>query len=131
MPTDGKSRSRRSRGWFRRDKRRAFAICLLFGSVATVGVGTVIQQAPSGSIWIAGNGPGFGQSDDDLATGSIIFVPILGNTCRKKLIDNATWQIRDYGAVDCRAALAGGAHGNESGWSASRVDIIRHGFYKR
>jgi len=131
MPTGGKSKSRRSRGWLRRDKWRAFAICLLFGCVAAAGVGTVIQQAPSGSIRIFGNGPGFGQSDDDLATGSIIFVPILGNTCRKRLIDNATWQIRDYGAVDCRAALSGGAHTNESGWSASRVDIIRHGFYKR
>jgi hypothetical protein len=131
MPTDRKSRSQRPRGWFHRDNRRAFAICLLFGSVATVGVGTVIQQAPSGSIRIAGNGPGFGQTDDDLATGSIIFVPILGNTCRKKLIDNATWYIRDHGPVDCRAALARGAHGNESGWSTSRVDVIRHGFYKR
>ena len=69
--------------------------------------------------------------DDDLTTGSIIFVPILGNTCRKKLIDNATWQIRDNGLVDCRAALARGAHGNQLGWSASRVDVIRHGFYKR
>lgn len=129
MPTDGKSRSRRS--GFRRDNRRALAICLLFGSVATVGLGTVIQQAPSGSIRLSGNGPGFGQTDDDLATGSIIFVPILGNTCRKKLIDNATWQIRDSGLVDCRAALARGAHGNQLGWSTSRVDIIRNGFYSR
>jgi hypothetical protein len=131
MPADGKSRRRRSRRWFRRDNRRALVICLLFGSVATVGLGTVIQQAPSGSIRIAANGPGFGQSDDDLATGSIIFVPILGNTCRKKLIDNATWQIRDSGPVDCRAALARGAHGNQLGWSASRVDLVRNGFYNR
>ena len=99
-------RRQRPRRWFHRDNRRAFAICLLFGTIATLGVGTVIQQAPSGSIRIFGNGPGFGQTDDDLATGSIIFVPILGNTCRKRLIDNATWQIRDYGPVDCRAALA-------------------------
>ena len=131
MPTDRKSRRQRPRRWFHRDNRRAFAICLLFGTIATLGVGTVIQQAPSGSIRIVGNGPGFGQTDDDLATGSIIFVPILGNTCRKRLIDNATWQIRDYGPVDCRAALARGAHGNELGWSTSRVDVIRHGFYKR
>ena len=130
MATDRKSRNRRSRGWFRRDNRRALAICLLFGSFAAVGVGTVVRQAPWGSIRI-GNGPGYGQSDDDLATGSIIFVPILGNTCRKKLIDNATWQIRDDGLVDCRTALAPGAHGNQHGWSASRVDIIRNGFYNR
>ena len=103
----------------------------MFGAAATVGLGTVIRHAPSTGIRIAANGPGYGHGDDDLATGSIIFVPILGNTCRKKLIDNATWQIRDNGLVDCRAALAQGAHGNQLGWSASRVDVIRHGFYKR
>jgi len=119
------------RRWFRRDNRRALAICLLFGGVAFVGLGTVIQQAPTTSIRIAANGPGYAQVDDELATGSIIFVPILGNTCRKKLIDNATWQIRDSGPVDCRAALARGAYGNQLGWSTSRVDVIRNGFYNR
>ena len=91
-------------------------------------------RAPIG-IRFAGNGPGYGpgygHGDDDLATGSIIFVPILGNTCRKKLIDNATWQIRDNGLLDCRTALARGAHGNQLGWSTSRVDVIRNGFYSR
>jgi hypothetical protein len=103
----------------------------LFGGLATVGVGTVIREAPWGSLRIAGNGPGFGQTDDDLATGSVIFVPILGNSCRKKLIDNATWYIRDIGPVDCREALARGALGNQLGWSASRVDMVRNGFYSR
>jgi hypothetical protein len=132
MPTRGKSRSRRARSGFRRDNRRALAICLLFGAAASIGLGSVIQQVPSiGTLRIAGNGPGFSQADDELATGSIIFVPVLGNTCRKKLIDNATWHIRDSGPVDCRVALARGANANESGWSTSRVDIIRNGFYSR
>jgi hypothetical protein len=132
MPTPGKSRSRRVRRGFRRDNRRALTICLLFGAAASIGLGSVIQQAPSiGTLRIAGNGPGFTQADDELATGSVIFVPVLGNDCRKKLIDNATWYIRDSGPVDCRAALARGAHANESGWSTSRVDIIRNGFYSR
>src|SRR5262249_10152137 len=131
MRRNAKPKRRRSQGWFRRDNRRALAVCLLFSGIAAVGVGTVIQQTPTGIIRIAGNGPGYGQSDDDLATGSIIFVPLLGNTCRKKLIDNATWQIRDDGIVDCRTALARGAYGNQLGWSASRVDIIRNGFYSR
>ncbi len=129
MPTDRKSRSTRSRRWFRRDNRRALAICLLFGTAATIGLGTVIRYAPSTGFRIAANGPGYAHGDDDLATGSIIFVPILGNTCRKKLIDNATWQIRDSGLVDCRAALAQNAHGRQLGWS--RVDVIRHSFYNR
>jgi hypothetical protein len=131
MPTAGKPKRRRARRWFRRDNRRALAICLLFGGIAFVGLGTVIQQAPTNTVRIAGNGPGSTQTDDELATGSIIFVPILGNNCRKKLIDNATWQIRDSGPVDCRAALAQGAYGNQLGWSTSRVDVIRNGFYSR
>jgi hypothetical protein len=131
MPTDRKSRSRRSRRWFRRENRRALTICLLFGGLATVGIGSVIPQVPTSSLRIDFNGPGIVDRDDDLATGSIIFVPILGNTCRKKLIDNATWQIRDSGQVDCRAALGRGAHANQLGWSASRVDVIRNGFYSR
>jgi hypothetical protein len=133
MPAVGKSRSRKARRWFRRDNRRALAICLLFATVASIGLGSVIQQhAPSiGNLRIAGHGPGFTQGDDELATGSVIFVPVLGNNCRKKLIDNATWRIRDSGPVDCRAALARGANANESGWSTSRVDIIRNGFYNR
>ena len=131
MPTAGKSRNRTVRRWFRRDNRRALAICLLFGGVAFVGLGTVIQQAPTTSIRIAANGPGYAQVDDELATGSIIFVPILGNTCRKKLIDNATWRIRDSGLVDCRVALARNAHGGQLGWSASRLDVVRDSFYRR
>jgi len=59
----------------------------------------------------------------------IIFVPILGNVCRKRLIDNATWRIRDIGFVSCRTAL--NPRVQESGWSGSRVDIIRHGFNRR
>jgi hypothetical protein len=132
MPTAGKSRIRRKRGRSRRDNRRALALCLLFGAAASVGLGTVIRQAPSiDSLRIAGNGAGSTQTEDELATGSIIFVPLLGNNCRKKLIDNATWRITDSGPIDCRTALAQGANGNESGFSTSRVDIIRNGFYSR
>lgn len=131
MPSIGQSQRRRARPQVRRDSRRALAVCLLFGVAVTAGLGTVIQHVPSISFRMTGNGPGYGQGDDDLATGSIIFVPVMGNTCRKKLIDNTTWLIRDEGPVDCRAALARGAHGNQLGWSASRVDIIRNGFYSR
>src|SRR5262245_36373449 len=102
MPTHGKSRRRRSRRWFGRDNRRAFVLCLLFGTAAAVGFGTALQQVPHLGLRFGANGPGYAQTDDELATGSIIFVPIVGNTCRKKLIDNATWQIRDIGLVDCR-----------------------------
>jgi hypothetical protein len=108
------------------------ALCLLFGAAASIGLGSVIQRFPSiGTLRMAGNAPGPAQTEDEFATGSIIFVPFAGNNCRKKLIDNATWRISDGGPIDCRTALAQGANGNESGFSTSRVDIIRNGFYSR
>jgi hypothetical protein len=130
MPTGRKSRGRKKRGWFSRDSRRAFGICLFFGALAVAAVGTVFPQAPTALLrgMFAGKAA-IQTDDDDLATGSIIFVPILGNVCRKRLIDNATWQIRESGLVDCRAALNPSAP--QPGWSGARVDVIRSGFYKR
>ena len=68
--------------------------------------------------------------DDELTTGSIVFVPLLGNRCRKRLIDNATWHIRDGGEVDCSAALSKSAN-PQMRWSAARVDVISKGFRKQ
>ncbi len=127
---DGKSRSRAARGWFRRDDRRALAFCLIFGVIAVVGLSTVFRNAPSSAVRTAAVAHA-AHADDDLTTGSIIFVPILGNVCRKRLIDNATWQIRDNGIVDCRTALTQNTHGRRMGWSGARVDVIRHGFTNR
>ena len=93
-----------------------------------VGLGTVIRHAPTTPLRAAVAGD---HVDDDLTTGSIIFVPILGNTCRKRLIDDATWQFRDQGLVECRAALAESAQGRRLSWSSARVDVIRHGFFNR
>jgi hypothetical protein len=128
MPTHGKSRRQTARGWLGRDNRHALAVCLLFGAIVAVGLGTVIRHAPMTMLGVAAAD---GHGDGGLTTGSIIFVPILGNICRKRLIENTSWQIRDNGLVDCRAALAQGAHGNQLGWSVARVDVIRHGFYNR
>ena len=131
MPTHGKSRSRRSRRSFSRDNRRALGICLIFGAVVAVGLGTAIRQTPKTATTTAVRGAANIPATDDLTTGSIVFVPIYGNTCRSRLIDNATWRIRDNGLVDCRAALTHNAYDGPLGWSASRLDVIRHGFSNR
>jgi hypothetical protein len=131
MPT-GRSTSRNTRGWFSRDNRRAFGLCLFFGSALVVALGTVFPHAPTallrGAYSWGGTAPST-QNDDELATGSIIFVPIMGNVCRKRLIDNATWRIRDIGFVECRKALNPNAA--ESGLSLARVEVIRNSFSKR
>jgi len=132
MPTGRKSKGRRARGRFSRGNRRALGICLFFGTSVVVAVGTVFPHAPTALLRGASSWVGQAattQADDGLSTGSIIFVPVLGNVCRKRLIDNATWRIRDFGLIECRTAL--NPHAQESGWSASRVDVIRSSFYKR
>jgi hypothetical protein len=70
-------------------------------------------------------------TDDDLTTGSIVFVPIRGNRCRSRLIDNATWRIRDNGYVDCRAALLQNADLPRVNWSTARTHAIQQGFVAR
>jgi hypothetical protein len=69
--------------------------------------------------------------DDNLTTGSILFVPVLGNRCRQRLIENATWRIRDGGVVDCETALSRPKSGGRLTWSAARVDVVREGFRQR
>ena len=129
MPVDGKSKRRTRRGSQSRDSRRAVAICLLFGAIVLVGLGTVIRNSPSGGTRIAETASAKG--NDDLATGSIVFVPLFGNNCRTRLIDNATWRIRDNGVVDCNAALSLSTHDRRIGWSAARLDVVRQGFSRR
>lgn len=129
MPSDGRLRVRKARRLFSRDNRRALGICLFFAVVIVVGAGAVWQHAPTPVHRGTFAGNAVTQADDDLSTGSIIIVPILGNVCRKRLIDNATWRIREVGLVDCRIAL--NPNPGPMGWSASRVDVIRAGFYRR
>lgn len=71
-------------------------------------------------------------SDDDLRTGSILFVPEEGNICRRRLIDNNTWRIRDGGAVICNEAVAWNANAVAGRLSpAARLDAIRGGFQRK
>jgi len=68
------------------------------------------------------------KKSEDLATGAVVFVPVLGEECRQKTIDNRTWEIQDHGTAPCKDALAASA-GRRSGGS-SRMDIIRDSFRK-
>jgi hypothetical protein len=65
------------------------------------------------------------QDDDDLTTGSIVFVPVLGNDCRKNVIDNATWHVREVGTVPCDKALA---ESRRAASANSRLSVISESF---
>jgi hypothetical protein len=67
-----------------------------------------------------------------LVTSEVLFVPEHGNICRRRLIDNTNWTLRDGGAVECDEAAS---------WNVSiptreqnverRIGAIRSGFQTR
>ncbi|MBV6487644.1 MAG: hypothetical protein KJZ73_16005 [Pseudorhodoplanes sp.] len=138
----GKSSSRR------RDRNRALAAGLLLLGICAGGLYVASHSVrtsdtlahrlalqagkTSGPLAQAGAPDAHAQSDDDLVTGSILFVPDTGNVCRRRLIDNRTWAIRDDGYVLCEDAASGLLGHNAGQYSAtSRVEAIREGFLKR
>lgn len=118
-----------------RNKRRditqaALAVCCLvsvvaFSLFADTGSRHVSRQAKNQA---AGQGP---PTDEEIYTGSILFMPYVGNDCRQNLLDNITGQIRENGVVACDAAMSQTAAAQGRTWSAARVDAIRGGFARR
>jgi hypothetical protein len=70
-------------------------------------------------------------SDEEIYTGSILFMPYQGNDCRQNLLDNLTGQIRENGVVPCDSAILQTGSKQARAWSAARVDAIRDGFARR
>lgn len=66
----------------------------------------------------------------ELRNGAILFVPIGGNMCRRRWIDNATWTLRDGGEVECDRAVSWNATIPElqSYHVGQRMDAVRSTF---
>ncbi len=65
-------------------------------------------------------------SDDEIYTGSILYVPDEGTMCHQILFDNRTGRMSDNGSVDCESAAS------SKNWSSSeRLETIRFGFRAR
>jgi hypothetical protein len=72
-----------------------------------------------------------GSSDDEIYTGSILYMPDDGNICRQLLFDNHNGQFTDNGYVDCMSAAYHGAIDTPKQWSAARLRVISTGFRQR
>jgi hypothetical protein len=72
-----------------------------------------------------------GESEPKLLSGSLLFSPLTGNTCRQSLIDNATGQIRDNGFVDCDLAKAKNAEKWTKQMALQRLTAIRGAFVNK
>ena len=70
-------------------------------------------------------------NDDELYTGSILYMPHTGNVCRQLLFDNLNGRISDNGYVDCERAAYHGADNGPKQWSVARAKVISTGFRRR
>ncbi len=70
------------------------------------------------------------QSDDEIYTGSILYMPNEGNICRQLLFDNHNGRFTDNGYVDCERAFYQGSLDTPKQWSAARLRAISDGFVR-
>lgn len=74
--------------------------------------------------------PATAANDEEIYTGSILYMPEQGRVCRQLLFDNQTGRISDNGYVDCKAA-AYSDDGTSKHWSVARMRVISSGFLQR
>jgi hypothetical protein len=67
-------------------------------------------------------------SEDEIYTGSILYLPNEGTTCRQLLFDNRTGRFRDNGLVDCQRAYYRGTGESAMVWPNARAVVISQSF---
>jgi hypothetical protein len=116
---------------FERDRRRGLITCTCLSAIlaAAVIAGGTVAKISGASSSNPGREMAYIDAAGTLRSGSILFVPIEGNVCRRRVIDNETWRLRDNGFVECDEAVTwnSGAE-NQKYFVAVRVDAIRAGF---
>jgi hypothetical protein len=75
--------------------------------------------------------PAVAENDDELYTGSILYMPDEGRVCHQLLFQNLTGRFLDNGYVDCVQASYNSANGAPKQMSAARVKVISSGFRER
>jgi len=96
----------------------AIPVVLALGALGDKVYVTVQRQAAA-----AANAP----SDDELYTGSILFMPDEGNICRELLFNNQTGRFSDNGYVECERAAYHGSDEPKQ-FSSARARVISDGF---
>jgi hypothetical protein len=69
--------------------------------------------------------------EEEIYTGSILYLPGLGTTCRQFLFDNRNGRIQDNGLVDCEQAYYRGMGQSARQWSTPRAVVISQSFRGR
>jgi len=116
-------RPARTRPRARSGSRQTLAV-LAIGTGLGLGVIGIEQYATARRVVAAAAVP----SDSEIYTGSILYMPDVGDICRQLLFDNHNGQFADNGYVDCaHAAYRGGINGPQQG-STARIQVISTAF---
>jgi hypothetical protein len=124
---------RPSAGWLSRNDRQVLFVWLFFAAILAlsglIGGGLSDGLRPKRAQQVASNQP---MNDDEIYTGSILFVPVDGDHCWQRFLDNQSGRLWDNGFVSCEAAAPHSLISQPGRYSsAGRVDAIRKGFLGR
>ena len=121
------------RPWYSRDIPRAITLVVW----VAFGIGLLINSVDWSPLKVAFTAPPKPKaatdkpviSDDELYTGSIVFVPPFGDYCWERMIDNRNGVMWDKGYVDCYEAVQqSGRHSTMSGARMLAIGkALRHG----
>jgi hypothetical protein len=121
---------RMSRRDFQRGMIVLASLAVLFGCVLAGGYGVHAQISAATERAALHNWQLAAATRDELRNGSLLFVPIGGNICRRRWIDNTTWTLRDGGEVECDREVSWNATVPElqSYQVGLRMDAVRSTF---
>lgn len=123
--------NRAARSW-RRDQQRGLIVAVSL----TLGLGCLLIGYGVRAQMVAEAGRAASRAQqvalatkEELRNGAILFVPVYGNVCRQRWIDNATWTVRDGEDVLCDEAASWNVNAPVTDHSvALRMDAVRGGF---
>lgn len=110
-----------------RDRRRGIVACVVLSAVLAAGI--LAGGYAARPIHTDGASAPTASRSQELRYGAILYVPMEGNVCRIRLIDNVSWLTREGGTVVCDDAVSwnSGLEGQKY-FVAVRVESIRAGF---
>jgi hypothetical protein len=105
------------------------AFLAAIGSVLALGL-FVAGEPKVGQFlpWLTLSNPAPPPSEDEIYTGSILYLPNEGTICRQLLFDNRTGRFRDNGLVDCERAYYRGTGDSAMVWPNARAVVIGQSF---
>jgi hypothetical protein len=131
-PNSGKTMPRKrvtAQTSFDRDRRRGLATCACLTAILAVAIIAGGAVTKSGGTSGTDRGREMAYLDGELRSGAVLFVPMEGNVCRKRVIDNQTWRLRDDGFIECDEAVTWNSGAENQKYVVTiRVDAIRAGF---